>query len=225
MWASAAWATKTTIRGVLDSGSQGRTDGAYELRMDIQPDATSSIVDTDHTPQPDGTLRPATPIDGDGDAKPGGMFDYSFQVGNTNTTFFVTRPRIPRRQTVPSRTPLPKSIWPWTRPRPADPTSPNHVGDNVPVIVRIVGNSGTDGQLSTLQDNKAYLLGLDDNLGSRGALEDGGTFNVPKDVTVMIDAGAESEIAGRQHRCRLVRRGRGPQRRGRSNSGHDLRTT
>ena len=69
---------------VSDSGSSGQTDGAYELRLDIQPDATSAIVDVDNTPQPDGTIRPATPIDGNGDATPGGTFSYSFQVGDTD---------------------------------------------------------------------------------------------------------------------------------------------
>ncbi|MCA9069394.1 MAG: hypothetical protein KDA84_10745, partial [Planctomycetaceae bacterium] len=64
------------------------------------------------------------------------------------------------------------------------------LGDDIPVIVRIVGNSGTDGLLSTQSDNTPYELGLDDNLVNRGDLVDGGTFNVPRGVTVMIDEGA-----------------------------------
>ncbi|MCA9070699.1 MAG: pre-peptidase C-terminal domain-containing protein, partial [Planctomycetaceae bacterium] len=68
---------------VRDSGSNGVSDGAYELRLDIQPDATSAIVDVDDSLQADGSVRPATPIDGDGDGKPGGIFDYAFQVGET----------------------------------------------------------------------------------------------------------------------------------------------
>lgn len=54
-------------------------------------------------------------------------------------------------------------------------------------VVRIVGNGGADGQLSTPVDNLAYEIGFD-TLGR--ALPDGATFDVPKDVAVMIDAGA-----------------------------------
>lgn len=55
-----------------------------------------------------------------------------------------------------------------------------------PSLIRILGNGGTDGNASTLADNRPYLLGMD------GALElkDGGTLEVPQGVTVMVDAGA-----------------------------------
>ncbi len=180
---------------VLDSGSNGRSDGAYELRLDMLPDATSSIVDVDSTPQPDGTIRPATALDGNGDGTPGGTFDYSFQVGNT---IFVDKSGINN-----ITKPLGSIENPYAEIDLAlaeaqarrNGTSPNAVtGDNIPVIVRILGNSGTDGQLATPADNHAYLLGLDDNLGNRGALVDGKTFDVPKDVTVVIDAGANLKL-------------------------------
>lgn len=54
-------------------------------------------------------------------------------------------------------------------------------------IVRIVGNGGVDDDISTIDDNYAYLIGKDTN---NSDLRDGSTFEVPKGVTVMIDAGA-----------------------------------
>jgi VCBS repeat-containing protein len=56
-----------------------------------------------------------------------------------------------------------------------------------PNIVRIVGNGGIDGDLSTPVDNLPYLLGRDN---SNFATEDGADFLVPQGTTVMIDAGA-----------------------------------
>jgi hypothetical protein len=54
-------------------------------------------------------------------------------------------------------------------------------------IVRIVGNGGADGNLATLSDNVAYQVGFS-NQGAE--LRDGRSLNVPKDVTVMVEAGA-----------------------------------
>ncbi len=59
-----------------------------------------------------------------------------------------------------------------------------HPGD----IVRIVGNGGLDGDVSTLGDNLAYEIGLGLLPGS--VLSDGASMNVPKGVTAMVDAGA-----------------------------------
>ncbi len=171
---------------VPDSGSQGTTDGAYELRMDFLPDPTAAIVDADSTPQPDGTLRPATPIDGNGDGKPGGIFDFSFQVGDTIFVDKSASGATPNGSINNPYTEIDQALTEAKARR--DGTSPNAVaGDNVPVIVRIVGNSGLDGQLATLGDNQAYQIGVND---SNFPLEDGKTLNVPKDVTVVIDGGA-----------------------------------
>ena len=87
---------------------------------------------------------------------------------------------------------------PWTRRRPAAArarlTAPfNNLatalndGRTPGQIVRIVGNAGAGRQLGTLLDNRAYQIGFD-SLGS--PLPDGSTMEVPKGVTVMIDAGA-----------------------------------
>ncbi len=55
-------------------------------------------------------------------------------------------------------------------------------------IVRIVGNGGADGDITTEIDNFSYQIGLADTGGA--VLEDGRMMEVPKGVTTMIDAGA-----------------------------------
>jgi Bacterial cadherin-like domain/Bacterial Ig domain/Bacterial pre-peptidase C-terminal domain/Dockerin type I domain/GEVED domain len=55
-------------------------------------------------------------------------------------------------------------------------------------IVRIVGNGGSDQKLETTADNFAYEIGY--GLLAGTVLSDGATMDVPKGVTVMIDAGA-----------------------------------
>ena len=65
----------------------------------------------------------------------------------------------------------------------------NAFGATVPGdIVRIVGNGGSDQKLETVGDNFAYEVGF--GLLAGTVLSDGATMDVPKGVTVMIDAGA-----------------------------------
>lgn len=59
-----------------------------------------------------------------------------------------------------------------------------HPGD----IVRIVGNGGVDGDISTVDDNLAYEIGVGVLPGS--TLSDGISMDVPKGVTATVDAGA-----------------------------------
>ncbi len=66
---------------------------------------------------------------------------------------------------------------------------PNAFGSSLPGdIVRIVGNGGTDSNLSTLSDNFAYEFGFGLLPGS--ILSDGAQLEVPKGVIAMVDAGA-----------------------------------
>jgi hypothetical protein len=55
-------------------------------------------------------------------------------------------------------------------------------------IIRIVGNGGNDGRLETVNDNFAYEIGFGLLAGS--VLSDGQTMDIPKGVSVMVDAGA-----------------------------------
>jgi hypothetical protein len=66
---------------------------------------------------------------------------------------------------------------------------PNAFGSTLPGdIVRIVGNGGTDGNISTIGDNFAYEFGF--GLLPNSILSDGSALEVPKGVVAMIDAGA-----------------------------------
>ena len=71
----------------------------------------------------------------------------------------------------------------------SDPNVANAFGSSVSGdIVRIVGNGGSDQRIETVSDNFAYEIGF--GLLSGVILSDGATMDVPKGVTVMIDAGA-----------------------------------
>ena len=162
---------------IEDSGLGGKSEGRYELRIDYQPPATASLVDVDGI---------ATSLDGDGDGRPGGVFNY---------WFIPTRPD---RATPTAGVADTSAITIWV-----DKTAANNgngtlaspyntiaaaltAADNAAkanpsvdrnVVVRILGNT----------QDRAYEIGFN-RLGN--ALADGSTFNVPKNVTVMIEAGA-----------------------------------
>ena len=55
-------------------------------------------------------------------------------------------------------------------------------------IVRIVGNGGIDGDITTESDNAPYLIGLAATGG--GVLQDGVQMEIPRGVTTMIDSGS-----------------------------------
>ena len=145
-----------------NSGSGGTTQGRYEVRIDFSP-------------QVDNVLRDAsgTAFDGDSDGNPNGVFNYWFRAAPEANTVFVDKSADVGGDG--SRT------APFTLISQALESA--REGD----IVRIVGNGGTDGDLATVDDNLAYLVGFD-LLGQ--PLPDGTTLSVPKGVTVMVEAGA-----------------------------------
>jgi hypothetical protein len=162
--------------GVLDSGMGGTSEGAYKLSFNFRPNvaAANTIVDTT-----------GTQFDGDADGVAGGVFNYWFKTA----------------------TPIAQSATSHTSPRTlfVDRAAPNGGNGSLATpfnniatalskatvagdIVRIVGNGGADGNLATAGDNLPYQIGFDQQ--TNAALRDGFTLNVPKNVTVMIDAGA-----------------------------------
>ena len=162
---------------VEGSGLGGKSEGKYQLRIDYRPPAVSTLVDINGSP---------TPIDGDGNGRPGGVFNY----------WFV--PTRPDRATVVVGTPDTSAYTVWvdkvavaggigTLARPyntiaaalADANSVTRAdtAGTRAVTVRILGNTS----------NRAYEIGFN-RFGA--SLADGSTFDVPKNVTVMIDAGA-----------------------------------
>ena len=162
--------------GVLDSGMGGTSEGAYKLSFNFRPNvaAANTIVDTT-----------GTQFDGDADGVAGGVFNYWFktatpiaQSATSHTsprTLFVDR-AAPSGGNGSLATPFNNIATALSKATVA--------GD----IVRIVGNGGADGNLATAGDNLPYQIGFDQQ--TNAALRDGFTLNVPKNVTVMIDAGA-----------------------------------
>ena len=153
---------------VPDSGFGGLTDGAYELKLNFVPATTGGMVDTE------GTL-----LDGDLDGVAGGAYEFFFKAGQT---IFVDKAKDPSKATGP----IGSITNPYTTIEAALDAAEAASVNNRP-IVRIVGNGGTDGNLATAADNRPYLVGYDD-LGE--PLADGFDFQVPQNVTVMIDGGA-----------------------------------
>ncbi len=168
-----------SYNGEVDgSGLGGRTQGNYELRVTFETQGGSTITDTN-----------GTELDGDADGLAGGEFNFWFRVAHDTAAPAVDEPRVIfvdklgddllNDGTVdsPYRT-IEKAF------QVARSNVQGHPGD----IVRLLPNGGDDGLISTIGDNVAYEVGR----GGAGnaVLDDGAEFEVPKGVTVMIDAGA-----------------------------------
>ncbi|MCA9191342.1 MAG: pre-peptidase C-terminal domain-containing protein [Planctomycetales bacterium] len=151
---------------LADSGIGGRSEGNYKLRLDFRPPADSVLRDAD-------TEGAGTAFDGDADGNPGGVFNFWFRPGNTTNTKFVDK--------VAATGGNGSLATPYKYIK--DALASATPGS----VVRIVGNSGADGNYATLSDNLAYEIGFNS---SGQPLPDGSTFDVPRDVSVMIDAGA-----------------------------------
>ncbi len=150
---------------IADTGAGGLTQGNYQLRMDFRPPAQAVLRDADSAT--------GTEIDGDGDGQPGGTFNFWFRPSTVATTKFVDK----------SAT----TAGNGSLATPFKNISAALAVATPGTVVRIVGNGGADKNMATTADNLAYEIGFN-TLGQ--ALPDGATFDVPKGVTVMIDAGA-----------------------------------
>ena len=153
----------------------GRSEGKYDLRLDFAPPAASTLTDADGSP---------TPLDGDGDGVPGGVFNYWFvptRPDRTSTassdssayTIWVDKTAVANGNgtlALPYNT-ISRAITEATSVAAADPTGQRAV------TIRILGNG----------QSRAYEIGFN-RLGQ--ALADGTSFDVPRNVNVMIDAGA-----------------------------------
>ncbi|MCU0870776.1 MAG: pre-peptidase C-terminal domain-containing protein, partial [Pirellulaceae bacterium] len=163
-----------------DTGFGGVTEGRYDLRLDFRADAIAGqlMVDVDNRDRPE-LLSQATPLDGDADGEPGGVYNFWFRVSPRQ--IFVDTYVGPNESE--------SSICPGTGSlqspycRISDATKAARAGD----IIRIVGNGGTDGDLATPEDAQPYRIGFD-LLGQ--PLTDGTALEIPKAVTVVVDRGA-----------------------------------
>jgi hypothetical protein len=154
---------------ITDSGYGGRTDGAYELRVDFSPAASVTSPIKDAT---------ATALDGDRDGQAGGEYKFWFKTA-ANTLFVDKAAYANYAAATGADGTLAKPYY-----RIQDAIAAASAGS----VIRIVGNTGN---AASATDDRAYLVGTD-HFGR--VLEDGETFVVPKDVSVMIDAGATLKL-------------------------------
>jgi hypothetical protein len=159
---------------VPDSGLGGTSQGSYQLRLNFQPIPSGSVL-VDAT---------GTQFDGDSDGRPGGVYDFWFQAASEANTIYVDK-----KPSGAISGPQGSITNPFTTIAAAFAAAEalKAAAPNAPVVVRIVGNSGADNNPNTIADNLAYEIGTDI---FHRPLADGATMDVPKGVTVMIDAGA-----------------------------------
>ena len=144
------------------TGFGGTTQGGYQLRLDLRPQQQNTIVDTTQVA-----------LDGDSDNAPGGDFNFWFQAGSLIDTLFVDKSASTSGDGSLA-SPYRSVATAFAAATPGD-------------IVRIVGNGGADSDLSTVDDNLAYDIGID----VFGVpLDEGTSLQVPQGVTAMIDEGA-----------------------------------
>ncbi len=146
---------------IEDNGMGGRTQGHYDLRLDFRPDVTKSLVDAT-----------GTALDGDADGLPGGVYNFWFRAETAAHTLIVDK--------------VATGGGTGTLARPYNSIKSAIAAALPGDVVRIVGNGGTDNDITTTNDNVAYEIGFDT---LSQPLPDGSTLEVPRNVTVMVDAG------------------------------------
>jgi hypothetical protein len=150
---------------IADSGMGGKSQGSYQLRLDFQPPAPAVLRDADSAA--------GTELDGDADGVPGGAFNFWFKPSTPATTRFVDKAA--------------SNGGNGTIGAPFNNIGTALAGAPAGSVVRVLGNGGADRNFATQADNLAYEIGFD----ALGApLPDGATLDVPRNVTLMIDAGA-----------------------------------
>jgi len=168
---------------IEDTGVGGVTQGDYELRLSFDPravnpnDPATFLVDVNnpasitHMVDDTGVL-----FDGDYDGVPGGVYNFWFNVQLSQDNLFVDK--------------IAPDGGDGSLAAPYNTVSDAFDNAGSGDIVRIVGNNFDDDDPATpatLRDNVPYEIGY--NLFEQ-ALSDGTRMEVPKGVTVMIDAGA-----------------------------------
>ncbi|MFW6169786.1 MAG: DVUA0089 family protein, partial [Planctomycetota bacterium] len=164
--------------GVAETGEGGHSEGNYRLRLNFRADADNTIVDAT-----------GTALDGNADGTPGGVHNFWFRAAPPSDgtasdeprTIFVDKANATADggETGDGSLANPFGYIPSA----LDAANPHD-------IIRLTGNPGEDGDITTLGDNVAYQIGFSDVGGSGSELQDGAKLNVPKDVTLMIDANA-----------------------------------
>ncbi len=149
------------------TGSGGTSEGAYKLQLNFTPFDTPAIIDS-----------AGSAIDGDRDGIAGGSYNFWFNVAPANKTIFVHKGMV--------------GVGNGTAAAPYRELDTALASAAPGDIIRVLGDKGSDGNLSTATDSRPYLVGRANN----ADLQDGRTVEVPAGVTLMIDAGAVFKSLG-----------------------------
>ncbi len=150
-----------TIEG---TGFGGLTEGSYELLLDFRPNMVGGLTDTT-----------GVALDGNGDGRPGDVFNFWFVPSDVNDTFYVDK----------AATSASGNLGTVSNPfREIDQAI---AAATEGTTIRVLGNGGVDGQMETLADNYSYQIGFTSN---GMPLPDGTNLDVPKGVRLVIDSGA-----------------------------------
>ena len=158
---------------IAGTGIDGTSQGEYDLRLNFRPSVDDTLVDTT-----------GTAFDGDRDGVAGGVENFWFYAARPSDVLIVDK-IAPNGGTGTIGSPYNQIDEAFRDAQPGD-------------VVRIVGNGGADGDISTIEDNEAYEIGFDVQATPQ-PLADGATMDVPMGVTTMIDAGALLKF----HRARI----------------------
>ena len=151
---------------IAGTGLGGTSEGAYKVRIDFRPPATSLLRDST-----------GVAVDGDADGVPGGVHNFWFRPTGPSNTLFVDKAAQAGGNG--------SLITPFRNISDAI-SEANRLGTVIDAI-RVVGNGGADAKIETPADNLAYEVGFN---ALNQPLPDGTTLDVPKNVSLMIDAGA-----------------------------------
>ena len=162
---------------VTNSGYGGRTDGAYDLRVEFKSTASKGGIKD----------LQGSDVDGDADGKAGGLYNFWFQTAAQSNTSATSRTYYVDKASVAGAggdgtlaapfNSIQQALAQAEASRAAGSLDP--VAGNI--LVRIVGNGATPATAMP------YLIGT--NLDG-DVLPDGEFFAIPRNTTVMIDAGA-----------------------------------
>ncbi len=172
---------------IEDSGFGGVSEGDYQLRLNFRAEVDNSIIDADNLNNPlAGQLSRETPLDGDADGVPGGVYNFWFRAASPGNTYYVD---LWSAANPGQRRPVGSGIGSLSNPFSSISQALSAAQTNGVDIVRVVGNGGADGDVTTLDDNLAYEVGFS-ALSASTPLRDGSSINIPKGVTMMVDSSA-----------------------------------
>lgn len=167
-----------------NSGFGGTSEGDYELRVTFRAPADDGLVDDTRTR-----------FDGDSDGKPGGVYNFWFRTApkldvaapGEDAVIYIDKSNEP-----PVGQPSPNGRLdnPFNQIDDALNfiSQQRQINPDNEFVVRIVGNGGADGDITTVDDNEAYQIGFQPPF--ELPLEDGSRLDVPRNTTFMVDAGA-----------------------------------